>query len=280
MSLDPLPFALVLLSALMHAGWNALVKLDSDRLLTLMLIKGPGMLVAAAALLFVDPPSAESVPYLLGSTAVTGLYFYFLAKAYRFGDLSLAYPAARGLAPLLVLAIAAVAVGEIPNGAGLAGVTVVCLGILALGWQRGATRQHYAALSWAGGVGLCVAAYTVLDGIGGRVSGSPFGYAAVLNILSGVVLCGAVVHRRGGAVLSAFRREWVKGFLGGALMFGAYAIVIYALTLAPMAHVAALRETGVIFGALLGTLLLGERFGARRVAASTAVAAGIVLLVL
>jgi drug/metabolite transporter (DMT)-like permease len=279
MSLEPLPLVLVLLSALMHASWNALVKLGNDRLLTLMLVKGPGMVVAAAAFLVVDLPSVESLPYLLGSTAVTGFYFYFLVKAYHIGDLSLAYPMARGLAPLLVLAIATVAVGEIPTGAGLAGIMVVCPGILALGWQRGATRQHYVALFWASGVGLCVAAYTVLDGIGGRVSGSPFGYTAALNILSGILLCGAVVYWRRGAIFNASRREWAKGFLGGALMFGSYAIVIYALTLAPIAHVAALRETSVIFGALLGTLLLRERFGAKRVVASLTVAAGIVLLV-
>jgi len=279
MSLDALPLALVLLAALMHAGWNMIAKLGDDRLVAMALIKAPNILLSCAVLAFVGLPSAESWPYLLGSTVVNCLYFYFLIHAYRAGDLSLAYPVARGTAPVLVLALAAVAVGELPTPAAFAGVTLICFAILALGMQRHAPAKHEALL-WAGGVGLCIALYTVIDGIGGRLSGTPVGYVAVLNVFTGVAICGTTACLRGRVFLQALRSNWMNGLLGGTMMLASYAIVVYALTLAPMAQVAALRETSVIFAALLGALLLREPFGAKRIVASIGVAAGIAILAL
>lgn len=279
MALDPLAVSLVLLAALLHAGWNTLVKLGHDRLSALVLVKVPNMAVAAAVLAVADFPAPASWPYLLASTAATSAYFFCLANAYRVGDLSLAYPVARGSAPLSVLLLSLVAVGEVPTAFGLAGVLAVSLGITVIGFERGATPQHYRALAWAGGVGLSIAAYTVIDGLGGRASASPFGYTAALQILSGVVLVTAALALRGLSALAALRRELAKGLVGGTMMFLAYGIVIYAMTLAPMAPVAALRETGVVFAALIGTFVLGERFGRKRIAAAALVAAGIVVLV-
>jgi drug/metabolite transporter (DMT)-like permease len=128
-------------------------------------------------------------------------------------------------------------------------------------------------------VGLTIAGYTISDGIGARASGNPIGYAAALNIMTGIPLAAAVFALRRGAAIDALRYGWRKGLAGGVLMFGAYAIVIYALTLAPMAAIAALRETGVIFAAVIGTLALRERYGAKRIAASALVVAGIVVLI-
>jgi len=278
--LDALPLALVLLAALMHAGWNLIAKLGNDRLVAMALIKAPNIVIAIAVIAFTGLPARESWPFLLGSTAVNCLYFYFLINAYRVGDLSLAYPVARGLAPLLVLALGWAFAGEMPTAAGFAGVIVISLSIVALGFERGAGARHYETLWWAAGVGLCIAVYTVTDGIGARLSRTAIGYVAVLNVFTGLAVCGTAAWRRGPALVEALRLNWRKGAFGGIMMLSGYTIVVYALTLAPMAQIAALRESSVIFAALLGALLLKEPFGAKRVVASTGVAAGIAILVL
>lgn len=278
MTLDGWPLVLVLFAALMHAGWNTIAKRGSDGLVAMALIKVPNMIAAAAVLAFVGLPGAACWPYLLGSTVATGFYFYFLINAYRIGDLSVAYPVSRSIAPILVLGLSLAAVGETPTLAGVAGVAVISLAILAIGLQRGATREHYQTLLWAAGVGVTIAVYTVLDGLGARVSGTPVAYVALLNISTGVLVCVAAVRHRRRGLLEALRRDWLRGTVGGVMMLATYTIVVYALTLAPMALVAAVRESSVIFAAIIGAVMLREPFGARRIAASTAVAAGIAIL--
>jgi drug/metabolite transporter (DMT)-like permease len=279
MTLDPIIVALVLLSALMHAGWNAVVKMGNDRLLALLLIKGPTMLVAAATLVIVGLPAKAAWPYLLASTGISMGYYYFLVRAYHAGDLGVAYPVARGSAPVATLILSFLIAGEQPTPAGAAGVLIISAGIVVLGWQRNAGKGHAASVLWAIAVGLTIAGYTISDGIGARASGNPIGYAAALNILTGIPLAAVAFAVRRGAALDALRHGWRTGLAGGVLMFGAYAIVIYALVLSPMASIAALRETGVIFAAVIGTVALRERYGAKRIAASAMVAAGIVVLI-
>lgn len=279
MTLDPLPLALVLVSALMHASWNLIGKLGSDRLIAMALMKAPNMILALGVLSYAGLPARASWPYLLASWGVNCLYFYFLIRAYR-GDLNLAYPVARGLAPLFVLALSTITAREVPTATGLAGVLLISAGVFALAMHTGATRHHYATIVWAAGVGLSIAVYTVIDGLGGRLSGNAVGYVAVLNILTGIAVCGTAVARRGTALASALRSQWKNGLLGGALMLFAYMIVVYALTLAPMAQIAALRESSVIFAAILSAIFLREPFGARRIVAATVVAAGIAMLAL
>jgi drug/metabolite transporter (DMT)-like permease len=279
-AIDVYLVALVLISALLHAAWNAVVKLGSDRLLALVTVKLPTTVVAAATLLVVEAPAPASWPYLIASTVVSSGYFYFLVKAYHAGDLSVAYPVARGIAPVAVLALSVLLLGELPGAAGVAGVMIISLGILWLCFRREAPREYTVNLLWACGVGLTIAGYTILDGVGGRLSGSPVGYAAVLNIMTAIPLLVVAFARRGPVVVAVVRRDWLKGLTGGTMMFAAYAIVIYAMTLAPMAVIAALRETGVIFAAAIGTILFREGFGMRRVAAACMVAAGIAVLVL
>jgi drug/metabolite transporter (DMT)-like permease len=270
----------VLVSALMHAGWNLLAKRGHDGLVAMALIKVPNMAMAVAILAYLGLPAAASAPWLAVSTAVNWLYFYFLINAYRVGDLSLAYPVSRGTAPLLVLLLSLAIAGEVPSLAAGVGVALICVGIFVLAARRGASRQHNLTLLWAAGVGLCIATYTVTDGIGARASGNPISYVAVLNICTGIGLCGVAAWRRGPALARALRTDWLNGVIGGAMMLGAYTIVVYALTRAPMAQVAALRESSVIFAAILGTLFLREPFGGRRIVASVVVAAGIAFLAL
>lgn len=280
MTLDLPLLLLVLLAALMHAGWNLIAKLGSDRLIAIALMKAPNMLVALAVLAFAGLPAAESWPFLLVSSVVNCLYFYFLVNAYQAGDLSLAYPVARGLAPLFVLALSAIFVHEIPSLAGGAGVVLISVAIFVLAARRGATREHWATLLWASGAGLTIALYTIIDGLGGRSSANVVGYVAALNVLTGVAVCGAAIAKRGRVVVSALRSNWKNGLIGGVLMLFAYMIVVYALTLAPMAQVSALRESSVIFAAILGVIFLREPLGARRIIASAAVAIGIAILAL
>lgn len=278
MSLDPLPLVLVLLAAMMHAGWNFLAKAGDDQLVALAVIKGPNTLVALGILLFTGLPARESWPLLAASVTVNGLYFYFLIRAYR-GDLSLAYPISRGLAPLLVLALSMLVAHEVPSPIGLLGVLLISGGILVLALRREPSRQHLETLMWAGAVALMIAAYTVIDGLGARRAGTSAGYVAALSALTGVAVCGIAWQRRGGArLLQAVRAGWLRGLVGGLLMLFAYVFVVHAMTLAPMAQVSALRESSVIFAALLGVIVLKEPFGRERVLASALVAAGIVLM--
>ena len=254
-----------------------MAKRGHDGLVSMALIKFPNIFIALAIIAAVGLPAQGSWPFIAASTVMNCLYFYFLLNAYRAGDLSLAYPVARGIAPLLLVALSAVIAHEPPSLLALLGVFVTCAGIFALAQSR-TTSSHRATLAWAGGVGLCISIYTLLDGMGGRLSGNAVGYVAVLNVFTGIAVSGTAFVKRRGAFLQALRHDWLNGILGGAMMLGAYAIAVYAMTRAPMAQVAALRETSVVFAAILGAMFLKEPFGARRIAAACAVTAGIAIL--
>jgi drug/metabolite transporter (DMT)-like permease len=280
MGLDSLPLALVLISALMHAGWNLIAKIGQDRLVAMAVMKAPNMAIALVVLVAAGAPAAESWPFLFGSWAVNCLYFYFLTNAYR-GDLSLAYPVARGVAPLLVLVLSAFAAQEIPTVPVVVGVMLISVAIFVLAWRPERTPQHVETVLWAGAVGLTIAFYTVIDGLGARRADTVVGYVAALNVMTGIAICATAWVRRGrAAVAEALRRDWKHGLAGGTLMLLAYMIVVYALTIAPMGQIAALRESSVIFAAVLGVFVLREPFGGRRIAASAILAVGIALLVL
>lgn len=279
MTIEPLPFFLVIFSALLHASWNLIVKKGRDGLVSMAMIKLPNMVLAITLLVLLGLPARESWPYVLSSAVVNCIYFYCLINAYRTGDLGVAYPVSRGLAPLLVLMLSLAWAREVPTPLTVAGVCVICLGIVALAHQRDANKRHVDTLLWAVGTSFTIAIYTVTDGIGARLSGNPVAYVAMLNLLTGIVLMTVALRTRGMAVVEAIRTDWKVSILGGSMVLGAYMIAVYAMTLAPMATVAALRECSVIFAAILGTMLLKEPFGARRIAAAAAVAAGIGLLV-
>lgn len=279
-SFEPFIVALVLLAALMHASWNGIVKTGGDGLLMFVLIKVPTMVIAAAVLLVTGLPSAASVPYAIGSAAGFTAYCFFLIWAYRAGDLSFVYPVARGSAPLFVAMFSGLLIGERLGGVALAGISVISVGIAALAYQPRSVTPQLPDFLRAVSVGLCIAVYTLFDGVGARVSGNILGYTAMLNIFSGTPLIIAALFLRGRETVDFLRNEWKAGVLGGAMMFTAYAIVIYALTLTQMAHVAALRETSVIFAALIGALVLKEPLGVKRILAATVIASGIILVVI
>ena len=275
-------YGLVLGSALMHATWNALVKSGGgDTLLTLVGLKVCNMLVALAALPFFGWPKAESWPYLLASTVAVVAYYVCLLRAYSLSDFNLAYPLARGAAPVLVLIVSVLVAGDtISFGAGV-GVAVVSGGILTLAFRREISSHHVVAVAWALTVGCFVATYTVIDGIGARLSGDPGGYNAALHILAGIPILGAGLSQRGLQTCAAhLRANWRPALLGGTLMFGAYGIVIFALTRLPMGPVAAVRESGVIFGALIGALVFKEQLATQRVLAAAVVSVGVSIIIM
>jgi len=283
--ITPTVFFLVLLAAVCHATWNALVKSGSDKLvLQALVIGGPG-LACLPLLFFVAPPAAESWPYLLTSTLVHQLYYVVLVYAYKSGDLSQVYPISRGTAPALIALLALLLAGERLSGLEWLGLAILSVGIASISRlatvltglappRDGEMRAVALALVSA----LTISIYSFADGQGVRLSGSAPSYIIWLFALQGLPIGGIALWRRRGRLRQAFGPNLKTGLLGGAVATVAYAIVIWAMGVAPMAHVAALRETSVILAAAIGTMMMGEPFGGRRIAASILVLAGAALL--
>jgi len=280
MSLELNAAALVLLAAVMHASWNALVKGAGDRLLTMTFLSfWPLFPALAAAVFWLPTPAPASWPFIVGSTIIHVGYYVGLIKAYRFGDLSQVYPLARGTAPVFVALLSALTAGEILSPAGFAGVALVSIGTASLAFERGWPRGDQArSVAFALMTALTIMLYTVVDGLGVRRSGAPLGYIAWLFSVDGIPLFIASLIWRRGQIATYFRDTWHIAMVGGFLSFAGYGIAIWAMSLGAMAQVAALRETGVIFAAIIGAVFLREPFGRRRVIAAAVVAAGIVVL--
>lgn len=279
MALDWGVAALVLLSALLHASWNAVVKMTGDRLLTLATVMATGSLLAACAVPFVEPPARASWPFLGASVVLHAIYQIALLLAYRVGDLSHVYPIARGLAPLPVAALAAAFAGEVPNGAQVGALLLISLGIASLAFAQGwPSGEHVKPLVFALLTGVVISGYTFVDGLGVRHAGAALGYIAWQFMLAGVPIVLVTALRRRGRILAYLIEDGRVGLLAGVSASVGYAVVMWALGRGGMANVVTLRETGVIFAALIGTRLLGEPFGARRVAAACVVAVGVIVL--
>lgn len=273
MSTELVVIGLVLLAAVMHATWNALVKGDGDRTVALAIVLLVGTVLGGALALVREIPAREAWLWLIGSAVTHGAYYACLLGMYRAGDLGHVYPIARGTAPVLVALGAVVLVDEPLHAIELAGAVLVSLGIVALGGE-GSKR----AVAWALATAVTIAIYTVLDGTGARRSGDAIGYAGWSFIvqLPGIVVLLVIAGRA--RVTTFFRGAWMRAVFGGTVAFAAWVIVLWAMTKVPIAHVAALRETSVIFAAILGARLLHEPFGGRRVLAAVVVTVGIALM--
>ncbi len=270
---------LVLSAALAHAAWNALLKASGDPLLTFTVLRAVAFIGGAAAAMFVPLPAAESWPYLIASAVIHNAYYLLLLFAYRHGDLSLVYPIARGGAPFLVAVLAALFAAEVPGPAGGAGIVLVSAGICGLAFAHGIPKGANAtAILLAVGTAVSIAAYTMADGMGARRSGHALAYAAWLFICDGLPFLLYMGLRRGRATIAYVRRDWRRSLSGGVLMMGTYALILYAFTQGAMATVAALRETSVLFAAIIGAVALKEPLGFRRILAACVIVAGIVLL--
>ena len=264
----------VLGAALLHAGWNALVKSSTDKQLDSTAVGVGGALVSLAALPWLALPAPESWPWLAASAVVHILYFAFLAGAYRWGELTYSYPIMRGGGPMIVALAGALVLGEVLAPGQTLGVVLVCAGILAFASGRHDRRATWFALANA----VVIAAYTLIDGQGARLSQAPVSYALWFFVANGVVLGSVVLAQRGRELPAYLWRHWGRTLAGGALSVGSYGIALWAMTRAPIALVAVLRETSVIFGAILGALFLNEKMTSRRLVATGAVLAGLALL--
>jgi drug/metabolite transporter (DMT)-like permease len=268
-------YGLVILSAIAHATWNALMKQAADRMLTMAALRLAGLALGLCALPFVDWPAPESWKWLLLTAAVQFGYYVLLVRSYGVGDMSVVYPLARGLAPVLTTAAAALAIGETLNVGQTAAVGLVSLGIMMLSFGAGAGR---AAVLLALATGVSVAAYSFFAGLGVRAAGTVLGFQACLEIVTGLGTVGYVAVVRHADLLAYARRSGGRGLLAGVISVLGFLAYLAAARSLPLGPVTALRETSVIFGAVIGTVVLKEGFGLRRLTAATMVVIGIALL--
>jgi phosphonate utilization associated putative membrane protein len=270
--------AAVLVGALLHAGWNALVKSSTDKALDTALIHLLGSVVGLPLAFVVGWPPAAAWPFILASVAIHIGYYIALAGAYKHGELGLTYPLMRGTAPLLVALASAAVLGETLSPLSWAGVLGVSCGVLALGLSRHGLESPR-AVGFALANAVVIAVYTVVDGLGVRAGGNALQYVAALFALDGWIFAVMVLARRGGRASWPYARSrWPVALLGALASGGSYGIALWAMTRAPVATVAALRETSVVFAALLGTWFLKESFNLRRGLALMAIAGGVVAL--
>ena len=278
--MDPFVFAAVLFAAACHAGWNAAIKKGLDPLATTVLISIGAALVAAPFVPVVGLPAAAAWPWVVASVLIHLVYFAALIESYRAGDMGQVYPIARGSAPLLTAAGTALLIGERIGLTAWIGVLLLAAGVVFMSVRGGRdlARLDRRAVSFALFTAVTICAYSLVDGIGARRAGSAHAYSAALFVGIGPVMMVYALARRGGGVIAIMRRHWATGLAGGALQLGSYGIAIWAMTVAPIAIVAALRETSVLFGALIAVIVLGEPLKAVRVAAATAIVIGLALI--
>jgi drug/metabolite transporter (DMT)-like permease len=270
-----LPVTLAVLGgALLHAAWNTLVKSSQDKELDTYAVAAGSGLIALFALPLVAAPAPAAWPWLAASSAVHILYFLFLAGAYRHGELSYVYPVMRGGGPMIVAASGAFAFAEVLRTAEWLGVLIICGGILALASGSHDRRATLFAVANA----VVIGSYTLIDAQGARASGAPVGYALWFFAAMALVVLAIGGARRGAALPRYLGRHWMRALLGGACSVGSYGIALWAMTRAPVALVAVLRETAVIFAAVLAALVLKEKLTRRRLLATGAVLAGLILL--
>ena len=271
--------AAVLGGALLHALWNTLLKAGGDQSADTALLPLCGGLLALPLLAWSGLPARASWPFVLASMAVHLGYYASLAGAYRHGELGSTYPVMRGMAPLWVALASGPLLGEWPGLGGWVGIAAVAGGVVLLGFAR-PSAPHRRALAFAVLNAVMIATYTLFDGAGVRRSGNALAYVLALFALNALPYPLFVAWRSGGAgrLFVQARQRWGRAFVGAAASIGSYAIALWAMTRAPIALVAALRETSVLFAALLATLLLHEGFGLRRALGTGAILVGIVVL--
>jgi drug/metabolite transporter (DMT)-like permease len=266
---------LVLFGAALHATWNAMIKAGSDTLHDTVLVACGAAGIAALALPFVPLPAKASWPYLGTTMAIHFAYFNLVALTYRTGELSFAYPIMRGSAPLLTAFVAALTVREPLSSGAWLGIASISAGILALtgdSYRRG--RFPFAPAGFGLLNAVVIVAYTMVDGVGVRLAGIAWSYILWNFVLVPLPLLTLILLTRPRAFAAHLGAHWKTGVLGGMCTTVSYSVALWAMTLAPIALVAALRETSVIFGTIFASLFLKERFGLVRYLAAGAVTAG------
>jgi drug/metabolite transporter (DMT)-like permease len=278
--LDSFVFAAVLFAAACHAGWNAAIKTGLDPLSSTVLITSGAGLVSLALLPFAGLPPAEAWPWVIASVVIHLFYFIGLSEAYRTGDLGQVYPLARGSAPLMTAGVTTLVLGEQLSLTGWSGIVILAAGVLLLSLRGGRLLQppDRRAVFFALFTALTICLYSVVDGIGGRTAGNPHPYTLAMFIGNALVMLVYFAIRRGPAGIAPMLRTWPVGLAGGSMQLLSYGIAIWAMTLAPIALVAALRETSVLFGAMIAVVFLKEPMRPARIVAALMIVTGLVLI--
>jgi drug/metabolite transporter (DMT)-like permease len=276
--LTPAIIAAVIAAGALHACWNALAKLVTDRLMAFAWIALASIAIGGVVLAVTGLPARQAIPYAITSAVIHVGYNLGLMNSYRLGAFNQTYPIARGTSPLVVAVGAYFLAGEHLDATALIGIGTLATGLMSLALSGGRlTRGDLPAVGAAVLTGLTIAAYTITDGLGVRHAHEPWAYTALLFVLQGPPILVAALARR---PLAAWQNTATmrRGVAAGLLCTIAYGIVLWAQTKAPLAEVAAIRETSVVFAALIGVTVLGEDFGRRRVVAAVVIATGIVLI--
>lgn len=275
MSLEVIVF--VLFGAALHATWNAIIKAGTDKSLDAALVSAGGAVAALPFLALLPLPLSAAWPFIGVSAILQFAYFQLVAAAYRAGDIGLVYPIMRGVAPLLIVASSGYILGETLSGGALIGVMTICAGILTLAFEarHGSRRAMFLALANA----CVIASYTYVDGIGARRAGDPISYTLWMALLPPVLLFAWAFSQRGFAAVGRHVRiNWWRGLIGGAGSIASYGIALWAMTKAPVAMVAALRESSILFALVISVLVLKERASPWRYVAGGLIAAGVLVL--
>jgi drug/metabolite transporter (DMT)-like permease len=272
-------FLMVLCAALVHATWNALVKADGDRLSLIKLMSGTQIGMSLCLIPFVSAPAADCWPFLLASSVLNTGYMLMLNRAYQSGDLSLVYPFARGVVPLFVALVSVMALGENLTYANQAAVVIIGLGITSLALaQRPTSFIDLRPVVFAVGTGAFIAGYTIVDGLGARLAGSAHGYMVWLSLMTSIAIVACAHWLQRGQQVPIGRATGYGGVAAGLMSYGSAWVVIWALTLAPIALVSALRETGVVFAVVIGVLILKESLSLSRLASIATTLIGTIVL--
>jgi len=276
--------AVVLFAALLHASWNAIVKAGKDTFLTTVLVSAGAALISLAVLPFVNTPAPASWPYLAASSVAQLAYYSLLAAAYKAGDMSHAYPLMRGSAPLLVALASWPLIGERLSSMQMGAVACISAGIFALYFAArtpampGIAQSAGRATAFALGNACVIASYTLIDGIGVRLSGAPAAYTMWIFVLNGAGLLLWTALRRPADLFAYAQTQWQLAAFGGFGTLASYGLALWAMTQAPVAAVAALRETSILFAIAIAALFLREKISSRRYLAIALIAAGAILM--
>ncbi len=279
MALDISMIGLVLLAAILHATWNAIVKSSDHRVIMVSVIAIGGGLICLAITPFVNFPDRAAWGYLFISILVHYLYYLFLLLSYRVGDLSHVYPISRGIAPLLVAGGAFIFIGEKISLIALLGMCLASLGIISLAFNKGWREfEQLQPVAFALATGFFIACYTVLDGAAVRLSGDKIGYICWLFIFEAIPFLIWAIFWRPRDFINFLHKKPFIAIGGSVFATTAYGLVIFAMSMGAMAHISALRETSTILASIIGVVILKESFGIKRIFAAICVASGVIIM--
>lgn len=270
-------FLAVLGAAFLHALWNALIKLGTSKVGGMVILSIVEVPIGLAVISVAAPINPAAAPWVIAAGCTHFAYKFFLTYAYDRGDLSRVYPIARGAAPMVVALVGAVFLADAVSGQEYAAIAVLAAGILLMARGVFASGEDRRLLPFALGSALATATYTLIDGMGARVSGAPAAYVAWVFVADGTFFTLGMLALRGWGVIPRDRRAWAMGTFASTASYGAYAVSIWAMTLAPIAVVAALRETSILFAVLIGWLVFGEKMTGEKALAAAVIVAGVML---